>query len=338
MGTSKRARQKDRHRARLAAARTAQKKPGPEASPHRHRRVAVAPAGLVGGLLVNLDTDDGTTVATGDTGTTDPDLSSSTTLGGDLPEAPDPIEFLTEPGEEITGETPCPAEDGSSPRTTRFEQPPPDCIEPDTPYAAVVRTTMGDFTVELDPESAPASVNNFVALSRYHFYDDVAFHRVVPGFVIQAGDPLGDLYETPEPENQPGVGGPGYQFDDELPESVAEYTTGSLAMANAGPGTNGSQWFVYVGPDDGSGMEEAGPNHPRFGELVFGFDVVDAIQQTVSPEGIPLEIVRITGIDIAQGAAATELLALAEEINAATRSHHRWSVSRAGPSVTAGHL
>jgi len=312
MGTSKRARQKDRHRARLAAARTAQKK-----SDRKRRITAIVGAllllGLVGGLLVNLDGDDGASIATGDTG--EAALSSTTTLGGDLPEPLDPVEFLTEPGEEITGETPCPAEDGSSPRTTRFEQPPPDCLEPDTPYAAVVRTTMGDFTVELDPESAPASVNNFVALSRYHFYDDVAFHRVIPGFVLQAGDPLGDIYDTPEPENQPGVGGPGYQFDDELPESVAEYTTGSLAMANAGAGTNGSQWFMYVGPDDGSGMEGAGPNHPRFGELVFGFDVVDAIQQTVSPEGIPLEIVRITGIDIAQGQAATELLELAAEIN-----------------------
>jgi peptidylprolyl isomerase/peptidyl-prolyl cis-trans isomerase B (cyclophilin B) len=314
MGTSKRARQKERHRARLAAARSAQKR-----RDRKRRLIAIVGGlimlGLVGGLLVNLNTDDGTTVATGDTD--DLGLGSSTTLG-DLPQAPDPTEFLTSPGEEITGETPCPAEDGSSPRTTRFEQTPPVCIEPDTPYAAVVRTTLGDFTVELDPESAPASVNNFVVLSRYHFYDDVAFHRVVPGFVIQAGDPLGDLYETPEPENQPGVGGPGYQFDDELPESIADYTAGSLAMANAGPGTNGSQWFVYVGPDDGSGMEQAGPNHPRFGEVVFGFDVIDAILQTVSPEGIPLEIVRITSVDIAQGDEATELLALAEAINTAT--------------------
>ena len=314
MGTSKRARQKERHRARLAAARSAQKR-----RDRKRRLVAIVGSllllGLVGGLLVNLGSDE-TSVATGDTGD-EPTLEPTTTLGGDLPEAPDPIEYLTEPGEEITGETPCPEEDGSSPRTTRFEQPPPECLDPDTPYAAVVRTTKGDFTIELDPEAAPASVNNFVVLSRYHFYDDVAFHRVIPGFVLQAGDPLGDIYETDEPENQAGVGGPGYQFDDELPESIAEYTTGSLAMANAGPGTNGSQWFIYVGPDDGSGMEGAGPNHPRFGELVFGFDVVEEIQQTISPEGIPLEIVRITGIDIAQGQAATDLLELAAEINVA---------------------
>lgn len=314
MGTSKRARQKERHRARLAAARAAQKR-----RDRKRRLIAIVGGlimlGLVGGLLVNLNTDDGTSVATDDTD--DPGLGSTTTLG-DLPELPDPTEFLTEPGEEITGETPCPAEDGSSPRTTRFEQAPPVCIESDTPYAAVVRTTLGDFTIELDPVAAPASVNNFVVLSRYHFYDDVSFHRVVPGFVIQAGDPLGDVYETPEPENQPGVGGPGYQFDDQLPETIADYTTGSLAMANSGPGTNGSQWFVYVGADDGSGMEQAGPNHPRFGEVVFGFDVINAILGTVSPQGIPLEIVKITGVDIAQGAEATELLALAEAIDSAT--------------------
>ncbi len=317
MGTSKRARQKERHRARLAAARAAQKR-----RDRKRRLIAIVGGlimlGLVGGLLVNLNTDDGTSVATGDTD--DLELGSTTTLG-DVPELPDPTEFLTEPGEEITGETPCPAEDGSSPRTTRFEQAPPVCIEPDTPYVAVVRTTLGDFTIELDPDAAPASVNNFVVLSRYHFYDDVSFHRVVPGFVIQAGDPLGDVYETPEPENQPGVGGPGYQFDDELPDSIADYTTGSLAMANAGPGTNGSQWFIYVGADDGSGMEQAGPNHPRFGEVVFGFEVIDAILGTVSPEGIPLEIVKITGVDVAQGDGATELLELAEAINSATTTN-----------------
>ncbi len=274
--------------------------------------------GLIAGLVVSLNQDDSLDVATGETSEIDP--LSSTTVPGDAPTSPDPVEFLTEPGEEITGETPCPEPDGSSPRTTRFEQPPPTCIQPDVPYAAIVHTTQGDFTLALDQEAAPASVNNFVVLSRYHFYDDVSFHRMIPEFVVQAGDPLGDNDQTEEPDQTPGVGGPGYQFDDALPDSIEAYTTNSLAMANAGPGTNGSQWFIYLGPDDGSGMQGAGPNHPRFGDLVFGFDVVDAISTIPSDPttGLPLEIARITGIDIAEGDAATQILELAEQANAAT--------------------
>ncbi len=96
---------------------------------------------------------------------------------------------------------------------------------------------MGTMTIALDPIAAPKTVNSFVFLARYHYYDGIVFHRIIPGFVLQGGDPTGT-----------GTGGPGYQFADELPKP-GRYELGSLAMANAGPNTNGSQFFVISGPD-----------------------------------------------------------------------------------------
>ena len=109
------------------------------------------------------------------------------------------------------------------------------CIDPAKKYTAVVDTNFGSFTIELDPKAAPNTVNNFVVLSLYHYYDGITCHRVVADFVIQCGDPKGD-----------GTGGPGYEFADELPAEGA-YQLGSLAMANSGPNTNGSQFFVISG-------------------------------------------------------------------------------------------
>src|SRR5436853_5066977 len=109
------------------------------------------------------------------------------------------------------------------------------CIDPDKRYIAEMATTKGTMTIELDPKRAPKTVNNFVFLSRYHFYDGVSFHRIIPGFVVQGGDPLGT-----------GAGDPGYKFADELPKA-GDYQVGSFAMANSGPNTNGSQFLVIDG-------------------------------------------------------------------------------------------
>ena len=98
-------------------------------------------------------------------------------------------------------------------------------------------TSKGTMTIALDPLAAPRTVNSFVFLARYHYFDGIVFHRVIPGFVLQGGDPTGT-----------GTGGPGYKFADELP-APGRYELGSLAMANAGPNTNGSQFFVISGPD-----------------------------------------------------------------------------------------
>ncbi len=127
-----------------------------------------------------------------------------------------------------------PAADGSSERTTSFAEAPPMCIDPAKSYTAEIETTKGTFTIDLNAAGAPDTVNNFVVLARYHYYDDVPFHRIIPGFVVQGGDAVGGP--------SLGAGNPGYQFDDELPETA--YEIGSVAMANSGPDTNGSQFFV----------------------------------------------------------------------------------------------
>ena len=160
-------------------------------------------------------------------------------------------------------DTPCPAADGSSPVRREFRSPPPMCIDPAKRYTAVMDTSMGSLTIALDAAAAPVTVNNFVVLARYHYYDGVIFHRIIKGFVCQGGDPTGT-----------GRGGPGYRFGDELPKP-GRYEVGSLAMANAGPDTNGSQFFIISGPQ-GAGLP---PQYSLFGKVVKGLDVVDAMQR-----------------------------------------------------------
>ena len=133
-------------------------------------------------------------------------------------------------------------------------------IDLDTIYQITIETDRGPIVMELDPKLAPNSVNHFVALARQGFYDGLTFHRVVPEFVIQGGDPEGT-----------GRGGPGYRFADEPVKG--ENTLGAVAMANAGPDTNGSQFFIVTAPAtpwlDGK--------HTVFGQVTSGQDVVDRI-------------------------------------------------------------
>jgi cyclophilin family peptidyl-prolyl cis-trans isomerase len=191
-------------------------------------------------------------------------------------------------GASVTGDTPCPNADGSSPRTTSFEKPPPMCIDPARTYTAEVRTSKGTFTIALAAATAPRTVNNFVVLARYHYYDGVPFHRIIPGFVVQGGDPTAT-----------GSGNPGYRFEDELPRA-GQYKLGSVAMANSGPNTNGSQFFVVTGPS-GASLQ---PNYSLFGEVTDGFQVVQAIEAVGigtpgDPNvGRPTEVVTIESITI----------------------------------------
>jgi cyclophilin family peptidyl-prolyl cis-trans isomerase len=140
-------------------------------------------------------------------------------------------------------------------------EPPTMQIDLDTIYQVVISTDRGDITMELDPKLAPNTVNNFVVQSRAGFYDGLTFHRVVPEFVIQGGDPEGT-----------GRGGPGYRFADE--PVVGEYTAGAVAMANAGPDTNGSQFFICI--DDC--RRKLTPNYNLFGYVIDGLDVAQSIQ------------------------------------------------------------
>jgi len=180
--------------------------------------------------------------------------------------------------------TPCPAADGSSPKQQQFDGPPPMCIDTAKRYTAEMVTSEGTLTIALDPIAAPATVNSFVFLARYHYYDGIVFHRIIPGFVLQGGDPTGT-----------GRGGPGYRFDDELP-AKGRYEVGSLAMANAGPNTNGSQFFVISGP---SGVRLP-PQYSLFGKVVKGLDVVATIDAIGTSSGTPKETVTIESVTITE--------------------------------------
>ena len=179
----------------------------------------------------------------------------------------------------------CPAPDGSSERQTKFSGEPPMCIDVSHTYEATIVTNHGTMVAFLFPERAPRTVNSFVFLARYHYFDGLTFHRIIQDFVIQGGCPEGS-----------GRGGPGYRFADELPKA-GEYAVGSLAMANAGPDTNGSQFFVISG---GSGMRLP-PQYSLFGKLISGLDVLDEIQKVRTGRGDqPVDPVVIESITIAE--------------------------------------
>ena len=149
---------------------------------------------------------------------------------------------------------------------------------------ATIATAKGDIEVEIFTDGAPKAANNFLDLAEKGFYDGVIFHRVVPGFVIQGGDPTGT-----------GRGGPGYQFEDE--PFVGDYVRGALAMANAGPNTNGSQFFICL--DDLSGRLPK--NYTLFGQVMKGMDVVDAIAADPTGAGDrPVEPVTMTKVSVTE--------------------------------------
>ena len=155
----------------------------------------------------------------------------------------------------------CPAIDGSSPRTMTFSGPPPVCIDQRATYTAVMETSEGTIKIDLDNKGTPTTVNNFVFLSRYHFYDGLTIHRVVPGFIMQGGDPLAN-----------SNGGPGYKFADELPGKDG-YDIGAVAMANSGVNSNGSQFFIVTG----STGKALNGTYSTFGKVAKGTSVMKAI-------------------------------------------------------------
>ena len=142
-------------------------------------------------------------------------------------------------------------------------------IDPAKRYTATMDTSMGTMVIALDPIKAPKTVNSFVFLALNHYFDGIIFHRIINGFVCQGGDPTGT-----------GRGGPGYRFEDELPKA-GEYKIGSFAMANAGPNTNGSQFFIISGPD-GCRLP---PAYALFGQVVKGLEVVEAMQSVPTATG-----------------------------------------------------
>ena len=160
---------------------------------------------------------------------------------------------------------------------------------PGTQPQAVLETDLGPITVELDPDAAPLATNSFLDLAEQGFFDDVVFHRVIEEFVIQGGDPTGT-----------GTGGPGYRFPDELEaaeqlvEAEGGYPRGTLARANSGPDTNGSQFFIVHGE-----LIELPPLYTVFGQVVDGLEVVDAIATTqTDPTDRPVEAISMSEVRV----------------------------------------
>ena len=162
--------------------------------------------------------------------------------------------------------------------TIQWNSPPEMAIDPDKQYRATIETNKGNILVDLYAQDAPITVNNFVFLSQEGFYDGVVFHRVISNFVIQGGDPTGT-----------GSGGPGYRFVDEVRNNPKKHETGTLSMANAGPNTNGSQFFITHAP-----QPHLDGKHTVFGQVANkqSMNVVNAIRQ-----GDNMKTVTITEID-----------------------------------------
>ena len=156
----------------------------------------------------------------------------------------------------------------------QYPAPPPMQVDTDRSYHVTIETSRGNIELELFPAHAPRTVNNFIFLARDGFYDGVRFHRVIANFMIQGGDPTGT-----------GRGGPGYRFEDEFDDNPLRHERGVISMANAGPGTNGSQFFITHGP-----QPHLDGRHTVFGKVTAGMDVVDAIQQ-----GDSMVAVRVAG-------------------------------------------
>jgi cyclophilin family peptidyl-prolyl cis-trans isomerase len=143
----------------------------------------------------------------------------------------------------------------------QFSDCPPVTIDPKKQYLAILHTEKGDITLELFADKAPLAVNSFIFLARNHWFDGVTFHRVLPGFVAQAGDPTGT-----------GMGGPGYAFDNEISPDLKFDGPGVLGMANAGPGSNGSQFFITY-----SAVPRLNGGYTIFGKLVAGMEVLQKL-------------------------------------------------------------
>jgi len=154
-----------------------------------------------------------------------------------------------------------------------YKSAPPMVIDPDKSYTATMKTDKGDIVIDLAAKDAPNTVNNFVYLSQAGYYDGLNFHRVIANFMIQGGDPVGN-----------GTGGPGYRFNDEFSPKWRHSGPGMLSMANAGPGTNGSQFFITH-----AAQPHLDDRHSVFGKVTSGIDVVNNIRQGDKIQRVDIE-------------------------------------------------
>ncbi len=295
MATDKRARQKELRNTRLEEAR----KEAERVARRRRTIRIVGPILVVVIAIVLISVFSGnnkkstSSSSTKSTTTTAANASTTTVAGETTTSGAGKAVTLTGPGggATLTGDTPCPKTDGSSPRTTGFAKAPGMCIDTSKTYTATFDTTKGTMVVTLDAKDSPKTVNNFVVLSLYHFYDGSPFFRLVKDFAAQFGDP------STHPSNQAQFG---YTIPDELPSGKA-YKVGTLAMANTGqPNSGGAQAFFITG-DQGVALPD---KYAIVGQVTTGLDVLQAINavpsvQTSDNDGAPTEQVTINKITIA---------------------------------------
>ena len=270
MGTDKRNRQKENRRARQTELEKLTQR---QKVRRRVTRIAIL-AGIVVGIVAVVsfwpDSNDSQSTET----TAVAEISETTVAS----ESGGPF---------VYGEGECAPADGSGDQVREFTSAPKLCIDPAKTYTALISTNKGDVTVVLDAVKSPGTVNNFVNLARSKYFDGTVCHRAIPSFVVQCGDPTAT-----------GTGGPGYAIADELP-SAGEYKLGSLAMANSGPNTNGSQFFIISG-EQGMTLQ---PNYSLFGQVTTGLDTTvpalnNAGNDDPASNGVPpkeeLRIIKVT--------------------------------------------
>ena len=274
MPSQKRARKRAARQARLAAVEKRQRR----RSALRRTAVVVVLAAAGVGIYLAVKPS-GKTKATTTTSTTATAIPAGFTAAAST-------STTTVADETTSANCPTPFTATTALHKPSFTSPPPMIIDTSKSYDAKITTDVGSFVISLDVSAAPKTVNNFVFLAENHFYDCVVFHRVIPGFMDQTGDPTGT-----------GTGGPGYQFDNENIPSGLSYATGEVAMANSGPNTNGSQFFVLVAPYTAP-SSGANPGYSLFGSVVSGQSVVNNINDDGSSTGTPNKLHRMISVVI----------------------------------------
>jgi peptidyl-prolyl cis-trans isomerase B (cyclophilin B) len=263
--SDKRARQRAAREARLAAEAQSQKR----RKQIRNGIIGVVIVGIIVGIVF---------LVSGNNNSTTPSKSTASTTTTTLAKGADAK--LQAQANEVAVKAGCPASTKTTVNTQKYPSSPAMTIDTTKTYTATVVTTAGTFDIALDAKAAPITVNNFVFLADKGYYHCVIFHRVIPGFMDQTGDPTGT-----------GEGGPGYTIKDENPAKAAvasqQYPLGSVAMANTGqPNSGGSQFFIIAGPEG-----ESLPNsYALFGSVTSGMNVVDTINQQGSTAGVPPDV------------------------------------------------
>jgi cyclophilin family peptidyl-prolyl cis-trans isomerase len=274
--------QRDRERARQRARHEARDR---EARAARGRRRTLGVVGFV--VLLALVAGVAGAVTGGGGQASAPTTTAPPPTTTTVPFSSDVVLPKVPPGATIDGPTPCPADDGSSPRTTTFAEPPPVCIDTSRFYEAVITTTKGPITLQLNPETAPGAVNNFVVLARYGYYDGQPVTAVVPRTAM--------VFEGSF-DNPDGIESPGYTIPDEYREEGQIFTPGVIAMIprNGEPDSIGGA-FLIATFEDSAGLPQ---NLTQFGIMLDGAPTLAAINRIGTESGAPTEIVTIESIRV----------------------------------------